>query len=151
MPRREFEAVSLSFMDLICCGLGGMLVFMLILSSLISNGVADEKGAHRVSSPRVLIEVTCSEGVVLEVQGDGARLTRSAAGPWLLLMSHVDTTGSPERAVVSALLTDASTPPRGGTCELRLVGPESGNAQTVDVPRRISSQRTAGGMSVVRL
>lgn len=74
--RREPEVFGLSLMDLLCCGLGGMLILMLIISSLIrshgkkerSSG-ADDGTALEIRGDSV-IEVTCS-GVMLDETTEG--------------------------------------------------------------------------------
>lgn len=42
---RDIEVFGLSFMDMISCGLGGVIIIMLIFSSLVKGGDSDSKGS----------------------------------------------------------------------------------------------------------
>jgi len=75
--RNEIEVFGLSFMDLICCGLGGVIILMLILSTLIRQGqeepagMAAERKAKASEADRsfaIEIDLSVPESLPLELQ-----------------------------------------------------------------------------------
>lgn len=61
--RAEIEVFGLSFMDLVCCGMGGVLVLMLIFAALIQQQRGGGRFGKAVSGSELVFEVSCPNEV----------------------------------------------------------------------------------------
>ncbi len=80
-PRRDIEIFGVSFLDLICCGLGGVIVLALIFSAIIESAGEVEKAAAADSQEDAAGE---KEPFLFTLQVDVLPTSARRAGPPLL-------------------------------------------------------------------
>jgi hypothetical protein len=131
--RTTVEQVGLSFMDLICCGLGGMLIMMLIFAALIGRRAAGASSSAAVArGARVALQLDCPGIKALEVEDSDGPVTILAgpAGKSILIAD-----GPP--AGRASYRVRAGMPVR---CTAQIVGPVSPRTSEVDLPARVTLQ-----------